>query len=175
MEGLPKVMAASPWRRVQRSGRPLHPRARDGRFFAGIIFCIVINRAPREPESFLIQGEAGLARAFSKQLMVFAILLSVLTCFCWAQVEVEGCHASQAVTDCCCAERDALSSEATVLVYVFNASVPKLPDSDEQTCSEYASAFFLKTDPLFDRTDRSSPLRSRCAPSRYLLNASFLI
>ena len=144
-------------------------------FFAGIVLLIVIDRFPREPESFLIRGKIGLSRAFSKQLMVFAILLSVLTCFCWAQVDVERCHASQAVTDCCCAERDALSSEATGLVYVFNASAPKLSDSVGQTCSQYASAFFLKTDPLFDGTDRSSLPRSRFAPSRYLLNASFLI
>ena len=117
--------------------------------------------------------EDALIRASSRSLMVLAIVLPVVSCFCWVPIQAEACHSSAEMADCCCNEQGISKGGTTDLIYVLPCPTPKLPELQGFAVLQHSVS--LQTTLFIDREPTASHLRSRSFPSLYLLNSSFLL
>ena len=116
----------------------------------------------------------ALPRKSSALFLSLALLLPVLTCFCWAQVEAQACHAAAEMSDCCCSREVEVSNEAPDPVQAFLAPTLKLPEP--QLCVAFEGASFSVLESFHTRqAEVSGRLSWRPSPALYLLNTSFLI
>ena len=110
-------------------------------------------------------------KIFAASVLVFAVLISVLSCLCWVQLGSESCHVSQETAECCCGDQPEVTQAdrdipAAVLTNQVQLSPPGLISDIALDTRPSASV------PLQMQSDIAA---SRASPLLYLINTSFQI